>query len=335
MLRRLVFMAPLSVPSLYASAAEFCVTTVPQLQSTMDTIAHSQGESHHVKIATGDYSVDYVGFYSPGALTIEGGYDASCTVQTQGALGTVLRSMTMTQEASMHAFGGNLIVTDLALEGYFEVFIFPQGAGYTLDVERVAIALGGAQTQVEIHTSDGNSASLSDVLVDTNSAMCGLQLFAADLDFVTVVNRGSGPAVCNPGGLMAVNSIFQSAGSVDVQAGGSFLAIASIFSNVDGILDPASTANLVGPVAFEAADSSFLRDRPADIGNQIARDSAIAVPIAKDILGGERTVGSAPDRGAFELAPYCDVILKDGFDQTQCSTQGRGHSHHTSACCIP
>jgi hypothetical protein len=241
-------------------------------------------------------------------------------------------------EISLHAFGGDLVVSDLTIVGFPQVYIFPQGAGHSLSVSRTAISLRPDAWNVEMHT-DASPMMLENVLIDAETSACALTTSAVEMAYVTIVNRGSGRGVCIYGTSAIKNSIIYSVNEADIESQEAALVSSSVFGDIAGGLDPASVGNLDGPVVFENTLDPIGRNRPANIVDQIARDSALAVAaIDFDLLGNSRVIGSAPDRGAFELSPYCDLILKAGFDDNGACPPALlplGHSTHAMPLCSP
>lgn len=329
-----VFIVGIAASSIESYAAEYCVASTADLEEAIQA-ANSSQESHRVMLVAGEYAIDWIGFGTPGALSIEGGYEAGCLQRSFGATTTVIHPASETAfEVSFHAFGGDLAISDITLLNYAQVFIFPQGVDHSLHVARTAIVLQSEQANVEMHT-DSSPMLLENVLIDSETSACALLTSSSDLDFVTVTNRGGGKGICVFGDLTVRNSIVYAVNDFDIQSQ-SLLAVSTIFDDFDGALDPGSTGNLVGPVVFEVSSDTIVRNRPANIPNQIARDSGI--PIAGnnfDLLGNPRLIGSGTDRGAFELTPHCDLILKNGFDNTGiCPPAGpRGHSLHARPAC--
>lgn len=329
-----IFVIGIAACPIESYAAEYCVASIADLEEAMQA-ANSSQESHRVMLVAGEYAIDWIGFGTPGALSVEGGYEAGCLQRSFGATTTVIHPASEAAfEVSFHAFGGDLAVSDITLLNYEQVFIFPQGVDHSLHVARTAIVLQQGQGNVEMHT-DSSPMLLENALIDSETSDCALVTRSSDLDFVTVTNRGGGKGICALDDLTVRNSIVNAVNDFDVQSQ-SLLAVSSIFDDVDGSLDPGSSDNLVGPVAFEVSSDPIVRNRPANIPNQIARDSGMPITgIDFDLLGNPRLIGSGADRGAFELAPHCDLILKNGFDNAgTCHPGGpRGHSLHAMPAC--
>lgn len=325
-----------------ANAADFCVSSIDELYSAMAAVnGGAPGESHRIRIVSGDYSAaEFLGFGPNGGLTLEGGYDANCAHHSPGIGGTVIRNAREGEyhDISIHAFGGNLVVSDLVFDDFGPVYVFPQGAGHTLSVSRAAFVLAAAHGSVEMHTDAGTPMHLENVLVDGTSAECTMLASGSEMDFVTVINRGSGGGVClYRGDLTLRNSIVYSVDGTDIalQEPNTMLhAASSVFEELEGNLDPLSSANLAGPVPFEATNDPILRSRPADIPGQIARDSAVEIALVEtDLLGNPRVVGAAPDRGAFEIQPRCDLLFRGAFDSND-PCRSSGHSRHARPACL-
>jgi len=320
-------------------AADFCVSSIDEMYSAIAAVDAGQpGEVHHVKIVSGDYfATDYLGFGPNGSLTLDGGYDAGCMHKSLGSSGTVIHDARADEfhDISIHAFGGSLAVSDLTFLNFSPVFIFPQGIGHELAVARTAFALATEHGYVEMHTEGGAPMHLENVLVDGTNPDCTMLASTSEMDFVTIVNRGSGNSLCMFGDLVLKNSIAYSVSGADIslQPNTLLYAAASVFDEVDGDIDPLSTDNIPGPVTFEATNDPIYRNRPANIPEQIARDSGLELPLIEtDILGNLRVVGTAPDRGAFELQSLCDLLFRGAFDSND-SCRPLGHSKHARPTC--
>jgi hypothetical protein len=334
-----------------SGAADFCISSSDDFRAAMAEVFSSPGP-HHVRVVAGDYLIpDDIEFVGLNGLTIEGGYTFDCSSRAFGAQTTTLRGpLDIDRRPSFHAVGGgDLTISDVAFRDFTGAYVWADGATAVTRLDRVAfIARASVSTAAFTMNPNHGSISLNETLVDNSTNGCALDTHVyAGSGFsatgITVRNRAAGAALCissDTAGvdLLIQDSITQADEGTDIVASavGAVRIRASIYSSFTGVIDPSSSGNLPGPVAFENSSDELLRNELADV-DQAARDSATQNPDASlDILGRPRTSRLAPDRGAFELPEGCDSIYLDGFDEIACFTyQRRPHSTHLRPSCIP
>ncbi|HJT99409.1 MAG TPA: hypothetical protein VJ696_13920, partial [Rhodanobacteraceae bacterium] len=245
-------------------AADFCVNSDAELASVMDAITNAPGEAHRLMLAQGDYWIDFPYVASDGSLSIQGGYDPACDHYVPGAQRTVVHaSPQQPYQAYFLAQNGDLSISDITLDGYYAVTIRQETGANELKVSRAAIVLAGSFQNIELLRA-GGPAVLENVLVDASSDSCAIDTSRASLDFVTVVNRGTGRGFCSGSTSSIANSIVFSDGGNDIESPAIVTVRYSIFEDYWATLDAASTENLSGPITFQSSVDHLLRDRPDD-----------------------------------------------------------------------
>jgi hypothetical protein len=308
-------------------AVEHCISSTAELQALADQTSQGGGlqGDHHIKIVQGVYESDAPNFVAfGGELTIEGGYVPGCTSRTAGAQHTTLNDPSGTGRPSFHAFNGNLVVRDITLLGYGGLFAWPQGADSSALFQRVALVFSPAQFDgLQMIPTDGD-ALLENVLIDAGTvsndecAFRGSSPSNISFQYVTIRNRGPGQGAClySGGNLTVRNSIVLSDGlDFSPSQGALPLLLDTTAGELPVATAPGSDRNNTSTIPFEASEIVVLRNRPADSATQPVRDTATPIDgVTLDLLGHERNVNSAPDRGAMEIQALQDAVFLNGFE---------------------
>jgi hypothetical protein len=318
-----------------AQATVYCIDSQQALEALTEQMTSGQAPSGELTVhfVAGSYQMNFLPLTANGGpLTVEGGFNADCSAKNVGAQRTTIQG-DGTEKFSFHAFGAanvDLQVRDLTFASYPGAYIWPQGTNSSVELERVAFLFDpppfAGLAALEMFPTDGQ-IRLRNLVIDANTGGCALHASNTQdmiLDFVTVRNRGAGTAAClaSFGGTpSATNSIFHSEAGADLQFTGDDAHRLVLRNSMAGEfigdpISPMSMANLADVPLFETAASALLQNRIADLPVQTARDSGIGIAgVNTDILGQSRSVGVAPDRGAFELqADTAQRVFADGFE---------------------
>lgn len=330
-----------------AHAKIYCVQDASQLQAALTdagTIGASNNQDNTIHVAGGTYTTSgapfFFGSLSGFALTIEGGYNSSCSSKDSTPGVSVLDGANLTQVLSLQS-DGDMTIRNLTIKRAF--YNVAPGGG-------AAIALiGSGATSVAIFDSNvvrdnfdgfsvGSSAGLSifgngNVYIENNlftgNSGPTVSAFSANMTVGTVyitnntitdnTNTSSNNAIVSIGSSAATGHVSNTISYGNHGTSTDDFALVGIgkvdffnndYMSINGTPAPGGSGNLIGVnPQFVAADDFHLRSTSPLLGAGTPTPAG-GLP-ATDIEGSPRSVAGRVDIGAFENV---DFIFASGFE---------------------
>jgi hypothetical protein len=321
-----------------AGATTWCVSTAGDLRAKL-LVAASNGEDDVIRLVRGNYLTGGSGFSFNStqafALTINGGFDASCTTGSQDARDTVLDGGGASQVLAING-PGSIAIRHLTIRNGLRSGSSGGGLQMTgsLATSQVVLAacilrdntsdyaVGGAiiDGEGEIHVDGnlvtGNSAPNNGVLYlyggtttsvyMTNNTIAGNSASGAAPTMVFINYRNG--AV--PSSYLANNVFWGNTGGTDLQLyDGRTLLDHNDYAAIAGTPAAGSGGNLGVDPQFAAAGNFHLSATSPLLGaGTLAPAGGLST---MDLEGNPRTYAGAVDLGAYERG---DVIFADDFE---------------------
>ena len=335
----------LLIASSYAQAHFFCVSTAADLQGALTDASDGgtyNGEDNFVAVEQGTYTIGsatgngpfhYHSTAANGELTLSGGFDVTCSIQTKQAALTVLDGNHTAQVLSLRSSDANVSVLYLTMQngetaqvgaGLAVNFVAGDNSGALIqgDIIRNNHTTGQAGGLFVISGAGSHELYVRNVLIAGNSADSGFGAGkvigpGGDTDFdnctvtrnTTTLAGGSGGLYYDGSGspfAFVANSIFWNNTNA-----GLYLANSSV--NLDyndyGTLGGAAALFSVGNVSV---NPNFVDAAAGDF--HLAGDSPLLAK-SPELYGSVDPDGYAdPDRGRMDLGAYNETIFINDFD---------------------
>ena len=328
----LLFVAIGQSSAAYATTT-YCVASVSEFQTAL-TNAQGDNDDSHIKVRTGSYTLTSHLIYQPaltGAavfnkLTIEGGFNAGCTSQTYDAEATTLQGdgsknlwlIADTGSVSLRSIGFSNASVRVE-DNYLADSCY--AAGLVFDFRRVRIDAGSLWVRgaichdVIIRDSLFINGASNDPAIPAGTSLQIWLLSHADINpasKVTLINT----TVAEGGVTLSsccdrlqsasiYNSIFRRSTTEIVSLATNIRFVNSRFDSTSFMSNgPLPAGSLVvGSVNNTAVDPDLSATYRPNLGSPMLNSGTSAVPngpLARDVTGSTRLVGSAVDRGAVE-----------------------------------
>lgn len=324
-IHRLLALPLLAILSTSSHAADLCVGSVAAFDNALISAQIIPGT--HILLQQGTYHVagSYFMTYdvNVGSLTIEGGYNADCSVRTANADNTIIDgdSVNSQQRLVVH---GDVTIDAVRFQNFRSDGLPPSltiqhqdldGQNTTVNASRFyamgfheyRIGAGSATTRLTDNLVVGADVGLDLDYLDYGSGLVPLDSVTTVLTNNTIVNSGDyGIFLMSAGPTTLANNIAWNSASRDVflvkgdPAGSPVSALFkdNSYATLYGSEKAGSFGTLASNPLFVAANDFHLTN-PSPAVNTGTINAPGGLPYA-DLDGNLRVVGSAPDRGAYE-----------------------------------
>lgn len=301
----------------FAQAATFCIDTVAEFNSALETATHNGSVGDELRLVTGSYGpIGDIDEISSGDLSISGGWTNPCIARSSISSISTIFSAPSTDSLKIQMHGADLEIERMRFTAWNSIIFGDYApAPGNIGTVRIARSIFTSTTQGLLITSGYHDVTVENSVFagNTNSGLrirrttSGTQQMDLLVQFNTFANNDRGLfldlSLQQVSTLNVLNNVASNNSDRDLVISGQLATVRNSFWNsqlfqTGGGLTGTSSDNRSGDAGLDAAL------RPIEPTSQLINNGKFQLfgVLSSDNDGGPRRVGSNPDIGAYESA---------------------------------